>query len=54
MISSEMPEIIGMSDRIIVMHDGIVVGELTAEEATQEKILSLIVEGEKGERRDER
>ena len=54
MISSEMPEIIGMSDRMIVMHDGVVVGELTAEEATQEKILSLIVEGEKGERRDER
>ena len=54
MISSEMPEIIGMSDRIIVMHDGLVVGELTAEEATQEKILSLIVEGEKGERRNER
>ncbi len=54
MISSEMPEVIGMSDRIIVMHDGYVVGELTAEEATQEKILSLIVQGEKGEKDDER
>jgi len=36
------------------MHDGYVVGELTAEEATQEKILSLIVQGEKGEKDDER
>lgn len=41
MISSEMPEVIGMSDRIIVMHEGRIVGELSREEATQEKIMSL-------------
>ena len=39
MISSEMPEIIGMSDRIVVMCEGRVTGELTREEATQEAIL---------------
>ncbi len=37
MISSEMPEILGMSDRILVMHEGKVMGELSREEATQEK-----------------
>lgn len=41
LISSEMPEILGMSDRIIVMCEGRVTGELTREEATQEKILKL-------------
>jgi rhamnose transport system ATP-binding protein len=41
MISSEMPEILGMSDRIIVMCEGRVTGELSREEATQEKILTL-------------
>jgi ABC-type sugar transport system ATPase subunit len=40
MISSELPEILGMSDRIIVMHEGHIAGEFTREEATQEKILS--------------
>lgn len=39
MISSEMPEILGMSDRIIVMCEGKVTGELSRAEATQEKIL---------------
>jgi ABC-type sugar transport system ATPase subunit len=43
MISSELPEVLGMSDRIIVMHEGRIVGELTQEEATQEKIMSLCV-----------
>jgi ABC-type sugar transport system ATPase subunit len=38
MISSELPEILGMSDRILVMHEGKINGELTWEEATQEKI----------------
>jgi inositol transport system ATP-binding protein len=41
MISSEMPEVLGMSDRIIVMHDGQKKGELTREDANQEKILEL-------------
>lgn len=41
MISSEMPEILGMSDRIVVMCEGRVTGELGREEATQEKILEL-------------
>ncbi len=41
MISSEMPEILGMADRIIVMCEGRVTGELSREDATQEKILEL-------------
>lgn len=41
MVSSEMPEVLGMSDRIIVMHEGEKAGELTREEATQERILQL-------------
>ncbi len=41
MISSEMPEILGMSDRILVMRDGRIAGELSDEEATQEKIMNL-------------
>jgi inositol transport system ATP-binding protein len=40
-ISSEMPEILGLSDRILVMHEGRKMGELSREEATQEKILQL-------------
>lgn len=43
MISSEMPEILGMCDRIMVMHEGRKMGELMAEEATQEKIMALCV-----------
>ena len=41
MISSDMPELIGMSDRIIVMHKGEIKGSLTREEFSQETILSL-------------
>lgn len=40
MISSEMPEILGMSDRIIVMHEGRMKAEFNREDATQEKILA--------------
>lgn len=41
MISSEMPEILGMSDRILVMRDGAVAGELAGADATQEQIMKL-------------
>jgi ribose transport system ATP-binding protein len=40
MISSELPEVLGMSDRIIVMHEGRMTGHFTHAEATQEKIIS--------------
>ncbi|MGY3670831.1 multiple monosaccharide ABC transporter ATP-binding protein (plasmid) [Marinovum sp. KMM 9989] len=43
MISSEMPELLGMCDRIYVMNQGGFVGELSAEDASQERIMSLIV-----------
>jgi methyl-galactoside transport system ATP-binding protein len=39
MISSEMAELLGMSDRILVMCDGRLTGELSGEEATQEQIM---------------
>jgi rhamnose transport system ATP-binding protein len=41
MISSELPEILGMSDRIIVMRAGTIVGVLSRTEATQQQIMSL-------------
>ncbi len=41
MISSELPEVLGMSDRIAVMREGTIAGVLSREDATQEKILSL-------------
>ena len=43
MISSELPELLGMCDRIYVMNEGEIVGEFTANEATQEKIMSAIL-----------
>ena len=45
MISSELPEILGMSDRILVMHEGKFKGELSREEATQERIMTLATGG---------
>ncbi len=45
MISSELPEILGMSDRIVVMHEGKVAGELSIGEADQVKILYLATGG---------
>jgi ABC-type sugar transport system ATPase subunit len=41
MISSELPEVLGMSDRILVMREGRIAGELDRSEATQERIMAL-------------
>ena len=41
MVSSEMPEILGMSDRVVVMCEGQLVGEVSRKDATQEKIMEL-------------
>ena len=49
MISSELPEVLGMSDRIYVMNGGKFVGELNAEGATQESVMSYIVKTGRGE-----
>lgn len=46
MISSELPEILRMSDRVIVMCEGRITGELTAAEATQERIMHLATQRE--------
>ena len=44
-ISSELPEILGMSDRILVMHEGRVTGEITdVEHATQDQIMNLAIQ----------
>ena len=42
-ISSELPEVLGVSDRIYVMNEGKIIGELDAKEANQEVIMSMIV-----------
>ena len=47
MISSEMPELLGMCDRIYVMNEGRMVAEMTADEATQEKIMAAILKSDK-------
>lgn len=48
MISSEMPEVLGMCDRIYVMNEGRIVAELTREEASQEVIMATILQSSKG------
>ena len=48
MISSEMPEVLGMCDRIYVMSQGKIVGEMDARDATQERIMSSILSVNKG------
>ncbi len=50
MISSELPEILGMSDRIIVMHEGKITAIMNKEEATQESIMYAATGGEKNDR----
>lgn len=44
MISSEMPELLGMADRIYVMNEGRIVGQMDAAEATQNKIMNCILQ----------
>ncbi|MGV2917383.1 sugar ABC transporter ATP-binding protein [Streptomyces alfalfae] len=43
MISSDLPEVLGMSDRVLVMAQGRIAGELPAEEATQDAVMALAV-----------
>ncbi|MFJ2671821.1 sugar ABC transporter ATP-binding protein [Streptomyces sp. NPDC087525] len=43
MVSSDLPEVLGMSDRVLVMAGGRIAGELTAEEATQDAVMALAV-----------
>lgn len=49
MISSELPEVLGMSDRIYIMNAAKIVGELQAEDASQEIIMANILKSGKGE-----
>jgi len=48
LISSDMPELLGMCDRIYVMNEGRIVGELNRDEANQEKIMEIILHSCKG------
>ena len=43
MISSELPEVLGMSDRLYVMSEGTITGELSAEDATEEKVMAMAI-----------
>ncbi|WP_130832835.1 ribose ABC transporter ATP-binding protein RbsA [[Erwinia] mediterraneensis] len=43
LVSSEMPEVLGMSDRVLVMHEGRLSGEFTREQATQEALMAAAV-----------
>ena len=45
MISSELPEVLGVSDRVVVMHERRVAGELTTADATQESVMHLATGG---------
>ncbi|MBR0620564.1 sugar ABC transporter ATP-binding protein [Bacillus pumilus] len=45
MVSSELPEILGMSDRVLVIHEGTISGELNKSDATQERIMILATGG---------
>lgn len=52
MISSEMPELLGMCDRIYVMNEGKIVGELLAKDATQEIIMEKILKSDNKKGKD--
>jgi ABC-type sugar transport system ATPase subunit len=43
MISSDLPEVLGMSDRVVVMHDGRVTGEFNRAEATNERVMQAAI-----------
>ncbi|MDD6069360.1 MAG: sugar ABC transporter ATP-binding protein [Clostridiales bacterium] len=43
MISSELPEVLGMSDRLYVMSEGTITGELLAEDASEEKVMAMAI-----------
>lgn len=45
MVSSDLPEVLGVSDRIVVMHEGRISGELSRSEASQERIMKLATGG---------
>jgi ABC-type sugar transport system ATPase subunit len=46
LVSSDLPELLGLADRIIVLHDGFIVGELSHSEATEESVVRLSCGGE--------
>ncbi|GAB2587443.1 sugar ABC transporter ATP-binding protein [Streptomyces capparidis] len=50
MISSDLPEVLGMSDRVLVMAQGRIAGELSAAEATQDAVMALAVKDLEGSR----
>jgi putative multiple sugar transport system ATP-binding protein len=49
MISSELPEVLGMSDRIYIMNAGKLLGEMKAKDATQENIMAMILQSGRGD-----
>jgi ribose transport system ATP-binding protein len=42
-VSSEMPEVLGLCDRIVVMHEGVIAGEIAGDGATEEQLINLAV-----------
>jgi ribose transport system ATP-binding protein/rhamnose transport system ATP-binding protein len=52
-VSSYLPEVLGLADRVIVMREGSVAGELTGERATEEDVLRLASPGAEGHEREE-
>ncbi len=53
MISSELPEVLGMCDRIYVLNEGRIVGEFTQQEASQEKIMASILSNNKAKEKEQ-